>query len=562
MIVVRILIASWLAAGWLAVAWSPTSAEGPLEIATIRTADFPYVRLYMAARDRAGNPVALKAGDLTITDSDERIPAASIQVGGAETIPVALVLLVDASDRDWIEPIGGLTGFDFLKRAGGAFLDSFPQGHQLQVIGYDKVQDANLALESTPGGPKARLQTMARHPRTWLYDRIDHSLDLLRRADKMDRRVLVVVADGNDVDSDITGQADYIGTLATKARSAGVNIFTIGSGPGVRDRLLRSLAEPTGGLFQLTSTEQLDRSFQRITDSLRLQTVVTYLAPCTGRGHRVTAESAALAAQATTQYEAGEAPPQLRLSGRRLSDDLHEVTVEAPQPRCPLRPPGVMLDLGAGGALEPDRQDGDRYFFLINAKERNLPGGRYLVRGVANNGMEGRSGEAYEFDWTCSPPWACGGGAAPILGLVVVALSLAGAGFMAKELRRPRAVDAYLEPYYERGGPMVWPEGTQFYLKTTTTIGRTGNADIPIPSRFKNIPGQALRLSARGKGDDLRFDVRVESEAVHVWIDRKPYAKENAVLREGNVLAIEGLSFRLLRREATQAWISAESAAP
>jgi hypothetical protein len=184
------------------------------------------------------------------------------------------------------------------------------------------------------------------------------------------------------------------------------------------------------------------------------------------------------------------------------------------------------------------------------------------VRGVANNGMEARSRESYEFDWTCTPPWACGGAATPILGFVVVALSLAGAGFMARELRRPRAVDAYLEPYYERGGPMVWPEGTQFYLKTVTTIGRTGNADIPIPSRFKNVPGQALRLTAKGKGDDLRFTVRLDSENVHVWIDRKPFSQENAVLKEGNVLAIEGLSFRLMRREATQAWISADSAAP
>jgi len=560
--VVRTLTAGVIALTATVLPWLPAAAEGPLEIAAITPTDFPRVRLYLNATDRSGNPVTLRGSDLSVTDSDERIEAGAVQVTSAETAPVALALLVDSSNRDWLEPMGGSSGFEALKRSGGFFLDSFPQGHQLQVLSYDKIQDSTLGLEGTPAGPKARLQALGPHARTWLYDRVDFSLDLLRRADRIDRRVLVVVADGNDVDSDITGQADFVGTLALKARTLGVNIFVIGSGAEVRERLLRPLAERTGGLFQLSSTQQLDRAFQRITDTLRLQTVVTYLAPCTGRVHNITVAAPSLNAQATRQYEAGETAPQVRISGRRVSDSDHEIAVDVAPSRCPLKPPGVWLDLGAGGTLEPISQEGDKYLFQLSARQRNLPNGRYLVRGVATNGLEGRSSEAYEFEWTCSPAWACSGTPLPALGLAVVLFSAVGAGFIVRELRRPRAVDAYLQPYYERGGALIWPEGTQFYLKTLTTIGRTGGADIPIPTQFKNIPGQAVRLAAKGKGDDMHFDVRVESENLHVWIDRKPVSKENRTLREGGVLAIEGLSFRLMRREPTQAWISDASSAP
>ena len=289
----------------------PAAAEGPLDIVTLSTKDFPYVRLYLSARDRSGAPVALKAEDVSVTDSDARVDPSNIQVASAETSPVALVLLVDASARDWIEPLGGLSGFENIQQSGARFLNNFPQGHQLQVVGYDKSLDSSLGFDSTPAGPQGRLGTMTRQPKTWLYDRVDYALDLLNKADKVDRRVLVVVSDGNDVDSDITGQADYAGTLANKARREDASIYAIGAGQDVRERLLRPLAERSGGMYQPASSQQMDQAFRTVTDTLRLQTVVTYLAPCTGRTHNTTVAATSLGAQAVRQYEGGEAPAQL-----------------------------------------------------------------------------------------------------------------------------------------------------------------------------------------------------------------------------------------------------------
>lgn len=122
---------------------------------------------------------------------------------------------------------------------------------------------------------------------------------------------------------------------------------------------------------------------------------------------------------------------------------------------------------------------------------------------------------------------------------------------------KPKPVDAYLEPYYEGNTPEIWPKGTQFGLKTKTTIGRSTDADVAVPSMYKTVHRKALTLHARGTGDQLRFFVKPATDDVKAWIDRLPIGRENSVLEDGQVLSLEGvLNLRLMLREPTQPWIS------
>jgi hypothetical protein len=96
----------------------------------------------------------------------------------------------------------------------------------------------------------------------------------------------------------------------------------------------------------------------------------------------------------------------------------------------------------------------------------------------------------------------------------------------------------------------MWPEGTEFRVKTRTTIGRRGDADIVIPNEYSNIHRSGVTLYARDRRANRHFLVRPGGPEVLAWIDDQPVRRGNDLLRAGQVLSIDGvvnLELRLQR---------------
>lgn len=541
------------------VAPSTAAADGPtgFHFPFVAVGAFPEVRLYLNAWDDNGGPVNFSAADLSVSDSGQAIPPAALQIRDATT-PVALALLIDNSDREWLARVGPQSGFTYLKGAGGRFLSGFLRGHQLQALGYELGGDSRMALETgdnAANAARARVDGMGQVPQTWLYDRVDFAIRLLEKAQDVDRRALVVVSDGNDVDSVIMGQRDPIGTLVERATAARVTIFTVGGGPGPREAFLRRLAEGTQGFYSTApNTQDLDPAFRGLLNVFSQQKIVSYQASCTGKQHGVTAALRGTSIARTYDPGDRDRAPQVALYSQRQSGggplglfggDRVQVVLDVTS-TCEVVPGTVRADLGGGLTVAPASQEGGRYTFDLPPSDQDLPGGSYRAQGIANNGLEGRS-------TTSSDEFSVRAFPLLVMGLMLAMLSLGGGGILYKEWSKPRPVDAFLEPYYE-GGPKVWPDGTQFYLKTVTTIGRSGGNDIQVPSQFKNIHAKAVRLTSQSRGGRIEFKVKLEADDIKAWLARGPVSADNNILREGDILSIEGVSFRLMLREPTAPW--------
>ncbi len=114
---------------------------------------------------------------------------------------------------------------------------------------------------------------------TRLFDGVIYALHSFGGLD--DKRALVLLSDGQDVDSDFY----FKQVLETVLRSA-VAVYPIAL--GVRNEQtvsdLRDLAEASGGrFFQIAGAGELDRIYRRIEEELRSQYLLVYKPPATGR---------------------------------------------------------------------------------------------------------------------------------------------------------------------------------------------------------------------------------------------------------------------------------------
>ena len=127
----------------------------------------------------------------------------------------------------------------------------------------NKLQDALEHVESRGG--------------TALYDALIASADHLMKNDKLDKKVLLVVTDGEDRDSKFSLEQ----TVTQLGEQKGPTIYSIGImvGKGERraKRALRTLSEQTGGIaFFPDSLDEVDAVSQTVAHDIRNQYTIGY----------------------------------------------------------------------------------------------------------------------------------------------------------------------------------------------------------------------------------------------------------------------------------------------
>jgi Ca-activated chloride channel family protein len=163
----------------------------------------------------------------------------------------------------------------------------------------------------------ADIESLEAGDTTHLYDAIDASVEKLTGAP--DRRVILVLTDGADTDSDTS-----LRHVIDRARSNGVMVYAIGlERPVYRqrpvsepDKGLKKLADETGGgYFTLTKTTDLTAAFTRVADELHSQYLMGFSPErLDGRVHSlvVRVKRPGLTARARRSYVAADAPATAR----------------------------------------------------------------------------------------------------------------------------------------------------------------------------------------------------------------------------------------------------------
>jgi Ca-activated chloride channel homolog len=235
--------------------------------------DVDLVRMQVSVVDKKGTFVPeLKAPNFRVWENG--VPQIIAAFTG-EDIPISVGLVVDNSaSMKSKRPRVNEAALDFVKTSNPqdeVFVVNFNDEYYLDMD-TDFTNDQNVL--------KAALERIDSRGGTALYDAILGSISHLRKGTK-DKRVLLVVTDGEDRDSQNT-----LDETVQKAQQSNTMIYAVGlytkgdDSPGeIRggEKALKALTQATGGeVFFPKTIEEVDQICQRIAQDIREQYTIGY----------------------------------------------------------------------------------------------------------------------------------------------------------------------------------------------------------------------------------------------------------------------------------------------
>lgn len=199
---------------------------------------------------------------------EDDVPQTVVQFAGEEDLPLELVVAVDLSTSV-------MPALPVLKQAVKGFLGSVSARDRVTVIGFNDRVFTVSRRETEAAAAATLIDRLAASGHTRLYDAILNGLDLLDR--QSGRRALVVFTDGEDEGSRATLQS-----VEGRLRRSEASLFMVAAGRGNQSaplqRLMRRLAEPTGGLAVFEEKpENLQRAFAAIRTELSGEYLLGYV---------------------------------------------------------------------------------------------------------------------------------------------------------------------------------------------------------------------------------------------------------------------------------------------
>jgi len=228
------------------------------------------VPIYATVVDAAGRLVPdLKQEDFEVLDNGKPTP---ITLFVAETQPISVVTAIDTS--------GSMTlVLDLVKDAAEAFVLRLLPKDRGMIATFDDQERFSPGFTSSRDDLVRYLRTEVRYGNsTHLWDALYTSTTKLK--DETNRKVVLVLSDGEDFGSDMDGEA-----VLARAREEHVMVYVIGmrnryfngqqwtvSRP---DAFLRKLTAQTGGgHFEISKTTELNSTFSRVADELHRQYLI------------------------------------------------------------------------------------------------------------------------------------------------------------------------------------------------------------------------------------------------------------------------------------------------
>jgi VWFA-related protein len=210
-----------------------------LVINQVDSAKCPIDKLIVTVTDDQGRPVSgLTSSNFTLKE-DGQVRAVTVAgASGGSALSVALVL-------DTSYSIGSLV--TQLQTAAKNLVTQLPAAAQIALYTFSTstslVQDFTTDRAAVTRG----IDKIAALGDTAIYDAIATAVQRLRS--QSGRRVIVLETDGDDNSSKVT-----VDTAILQAQDAGVSIFVVGVGDGIDDRILKRIAQDTGGAYRAVQT--------------------------------------------------------------------------------------------------------------------------------------------------------------------------------------------------------------------------------------------------------------------------------------------------------------------
>lgn len=271
---------SWTGAGWrglaalalvavaLAQLWSPARAAdaGRLDILEVRTDDFPSIKVTFSASGADGLPLAgLDQRSLRVYEAGAEQPVVTTYPLRNTTTPLSVMLAFDTS--------GGMADGGKLEQAKAAaktFVAQMRGVDQLGLVQFDSAFNVVSGFTSDRNALARKVDGLTAQGNTRLYDAL--YLAIGETSVVKGSKAVVLLTDGQDTES-----ATELSQVLALARERGIKIYALGIGNEVDERVLRQIAQASGGYYYWAPTAQdIVYAFRLMSDQLRNRYELTY----------------------------------------------------------------------------------------------------------------------------------------------------------------------------------------------------------------------------------------------------------------------------------------------
>jgi VWFA-related protein len=254
----------------LALAQAPPATQASQDDVPLYRSDARLVLLHASVVDKNGRLVTNipQSAFKVFEDGIEQ----QLKLFRREDVPVSMGIIVDNS--------GSMTSKR--TRVAAAALELVKQSNpddEVFIVNFNDDAHFDQPLTNDVRKLQAALARMEARGGTAMRDALSKSIDYVKRNGKKDKKVLVVVTDGNDNSSDIS-----LEQLLRQAQSSDVLIYSIGllNEEEAREaksakRALKALAEASGGLdYYPKSVSDVEEITPRVAHEIRNQYILGY----------------------------------------------------------------------------------------------------------------------------------------------------------------------------------------------------------------------------------------------------------------------------------------------
>ena len=254
----------------LALAQAPPAAPTPQDDVPLYRSDARLVLLHASVVDKNGRLVTNipQSAFKVFEDGVEQ----QLKLFRREDVPVSMGIIVDNS--------GSMTSKR--TRVAAAALELVKQSNpddEVFIVNFNDDAHFDQPLTNDVRKLQAALARMEARGGTAMRDALSKSIEYVKRNGKKDKKVLVVVTDGNDNSSDIS-----LEQLLRQAQNSDVLIYSIGllNEEEAREaksakRALKALAEASGGLdYYPKSVSDVEEITPRVAHEIRNQYILGY----------------------------------------------------------------------------------------------------------------------------------------------------------------------------------------------------------------------------------------------------------------------------------------------
>jgi len=256
-------------------------AGGLVRVEQVDSSRYPELSLFVSVLAADGTPRAgLSSDDFAVTEDGQPVEISAFAGGGANG-PIVAALVIDRSgsmeDDDKIEGA---------RAAAAAFVGMLRPGDRATIIPFNNEVEPALPFTDDQAALRREIERLRADGGTALYDAVVAGVDVLR--EQPGRRVLLVLADGQDCSSPFDGCPDDAGSRASLEEAIGyaeragqpVAVVGLGDGDDIDADTLQQIADATGGrYFYAPDPSDLAALYAEVAGAVQQEYRLTYISP-------------------------------------------------------------------------------------------------------------------------------------------------------------------------------------------------------------------------------------------------------------------------------------------